>query len=617
MAIDQDIEQRVNAYRSNPQALQQRYAANQELLDLLALQRLKSEKDDAARQVQMEMQQNPQTIKQQKERQLLDMTKQDLVNQTAGIMQNAQQRQQKNVQRIAKQGAASPQQMQRVASGLGALAQRQRQPQRPQQAPMGRMAAGGIVAFAEGEIVNGEITQEEIDEYRQYARAPRTAGGLTDEQIRAILERNRVPERRATRRGLRPTRATSTGAPILPTGTGQDNTISEAKNGEIDQANSAQNAEERRKKAGPADARVLTGPESNQTNMPEGILAMYQEQDRLTAPKIDVSDPYAGAAEMLETVGIDTTVDPEAARVKARDEAASYLGREEKRGAMNQYLEDLKAMDARQQDPKKMRDEQISAFLRGTAGGGSFGQTMAAGSGAMATERQNQEQSERERLLKRIGIDADSMKRDVDIGTQALADGSTVYQELMKQRANAAEAFSAYRGQNLNLAIEKGKNEYNANKDNIKNLLDAANIQFTKALQETMAAADREVRAGNTLRQLGEYKINHEKEYILNDPAVQEAQNILNSMMGANSRAKPEDIKKAREAVKKATVLASAAAHAQLSKSGLLELEQAFMNVIKRGGAGVSPSESDVEKAKQSITLSEEEESAMARNLPE
>ena len=97
MRLDQDIEQRVNAYRGNPQALQQRYAANQELLDLLALQRLKSEKDDAARKVQMEMQENPQTIKQQKERQLFEMTKQDLVNQTAGIMQNKRNRQQKNV----------------------------------------------------------------------------------------------------------------------------------------------------------------------------------------------------------------------------------------------------------------------------------------------------------------------------------------------------------------------------------------------------------------------------------------------------------------------------------------------------------------------------------------
>ena len=201
MAIDQDIAQRVDAYRGNPQALQQRYAANQELLDLLALQRLKSEKDDAMRKVQLEMEQDPQTIKQQKERQLLEMTKQDLTNQTAGIMQNAQKTQQKNMQKVAKKGAPSPQQMQQVQSGLGALAQRQQQ---QGQAPM-RMAAGGIVAFAEG----GEITQADIDAYRRGGgQSRRNRVKMTDEQIRAILERNagsntNNTEMVQTRRGLR------------------------------------------------------------------------------------------------------------------------------------------------------------------------------------------------------------------------------------------------------------------------------------------------------------------------------------------------------------------------------------------------------------------------------
>ena len=55
MAIDQEIQRKVDAYRSNPQALQQRYAQNQQLIDLLALQKLKSEKDAAAKQMQLQM----------------------------------------------------------------------------------------------------------------------------------------------------------------------------------------------------------------------------------------------------------------------------------------------------------------------------------------------------------------------------------------------------------------------------------------------------------------------------------------------------------------------------------------------------------------------------------
>jgi predicted GIY-YIG superfamily endonuclease len=53
--IDQQIQQRVDAYRDNPQQLMQRYQQNQELIDLLAMQKLKSEKDAAAREIQMQM----------------------------------------------------------------------------------------------------------------------------------------------------------------------------------------------------------------------------------------------------------------------------------------------------------------------------------------------------------------------------------------------------------------------------------------------------------------------------------------------------------------------------------------------------------------------------------
>jgi hypothetical protein len=125
--IDQQIQQKVDAYRGNPQQLMQRYQQNQELIDLLALQKLKSEKDAAAREIQMQMQTTPQTIKQQREAELLGRTKDEMVKQTGGIMQERQKRQQQNMQRTANQGL----------------------PQLPA-GNMQRMAGGGIVAFAEG-----------------------------------------------------------------------------------------------------------------------------------------------------------------------------------------------------------------------------------------------------------------------------------------------------------------------------------------------------------------------------------------------------------------------------------------------------------------------------------
>jgi len=178
MAIDQEIQRKVDAYRSNPAALQQRYQQNQQLIDLLALQKLKSEKDAAAKEMQMQMASDPQTIKQQRERELLDRTKQDMMQQQAGIMQMAQQRQQKNMQQVAKQGAASPQQVQQVQRGLGSLAGQIR----PQ---IARMAAGGIVAFQEGK----GVTQAMIEAYRrQGGQGRRARASMTDDEIKAILQ---------------------------------------------------------------------------------------------------------------------------------------------------------------------------------------------------------------------------------------------------------------------------------------------------------------------------------------------------------------------------------------------------------------------------------------------
>jgi predicted GIY-YIG superfamily endonuclease len=135
--IDQQIQQRVDAYRDNPQQLMQRYQQNQELIDLLAMQKLKSEKDAAAREIQMQMQTTPQTIKQQREAELLGRTKDEMVKQTSGIMQERQKRQQQNMQRTANQGL----------------------PQLPA-GNMQRMAGGGIVAFADG---GGPSMQEDVD----------------------------------------------------------------------------------------------------------------------------------------------------------------------------------------------------------------------------------------------------------------------------------------------------------------------------------------------------------------------------------------------------------------------------------------------------------------------
>ena len=137
--IEGDVAARMDAYRGNPNALMQRYSQSQELIDLLALQKLKSEKEAAARDMQMKMAQQqaaqgqPPTVKEQREKEVMDMTKQELAQQMGGIAQQRQQEQQQKMQQLMQSGVA----------GLPAPG-------------IAKMAGGGIVAFAEGDYVESE-----------------------------------------------------------------------------------------------------------------------------------------------------------------------------------------------------------------------------------------------------------------------------------------------------------------------------------------------------------------------------------------------------------------------------------------------------------------------------
>ena len=51
--LGSDVQDRVDAYRDNPAALQQRYMQSQELIDLLALQKMKSTQQNFARDMQL------------------------------------------------------------------------------------------------------------------------------------------------------------------------------------------------------------------------------------------------------------------------------------------------------------------------------------------------------------------------------------------------------------------------------------------------------------------------------------------------------------------------------------------------------------------------------------
>ena len=139
--IDQEVASRVQEFKGKPQELQQQYAASQQLIDLLALQKIKSMQEAAARQMQLQMAQQQaangeasSTIAEQREKEVMDMTKQELAQQRGELMKQEQTEQQEAMKKL----------MGGITNAQGAASAMEPK----------AMTAGGIVAFDNGGSTN-------------------------------------------------------------------------------------------------------------------------------------------------------------------------------------------------------------------------------------------------------------------------------------------------------------------------------------------------------------------------------------------------------------------------------------------------------------------------------
>ena len=164
------VQRKKEAYQNNPQGLQEKYKQSQQLTDLLALQQLKTEKEAAARNIQLQMDQNPNTIAQQREAEVLDLIKNNqnrsLGNVSKGVAGVLGQKQKAAVGKQASMGIVPPNTGGAPAGMPAGM---------PAGAPAGappvlKAAQGGIIGFAgpDGSSVKGdqnvEVTEEEIVE---------------------------------------------------------------------------------------------------------------------------------------------------------------------------------------------------------------------------------------------------------------------------------------------------------------------------------------------------------------------------------------------------------------------------------------------------------------------
>jgi hypothetical protein len=169
--IDQQVQQRIDAYRGNPQKLQQQYAQKKDIFDLIALNRITEEQESAANQMRLDAAKKGTlpSIYAQKESQALDNAKKEVIDEQAGIMQNKMRQMQEAQKKVLQSagappmpGQATPQPQQPPSAGLAGL---------PAPNIQG-MAGGGIVAFDQGGSTGEEEARRAMEERRQRQAAP-------------------------------------------------------------------------------------------------------------------------------------------------------------------------------------------------------------------------------------------------------------------------------------------------------------------------------------------------------------------------------------------------------------------------------------------------------------
>tara|TARA_R110000772_G_scaffold2966_4_gene10942 strand:- start:1067 stop:2977 length:1911 start_codon:yes stop_codon:yes gene_type:complete len=168
--LGSDVQDRVDAYKENPQALQARYAQSQKLLDLLAMQKMKSEKDAYARDMKMKMEKKDATIVQQYEAELAGRTKNDILEGVGGVLKDKQNKAQSNINKVAARGVAT-----QPANNMLSL------------------AGGGIVGFAAGDQVPTSLSKLVEEKKAELERSYR-AGDIDYAEYSKALEKLDAPD---------------------------------------------------------------------------------------------------------------------------------------------------------------------------------------------------------------------------------------------------------------------------------------------------------------------------------------------------------------------------------------------------------------------------------------
>jgi hypothetical protein len=508
--LDAQVEQRMDAYRGNPQQLQQRYGQNKELLDLLALQKLTSEKKAVAADMQLKQAQQPGTIAQQREQEALELTKQEmggtlgqLAQDTKGTLDQKQALQQKNMGKMA-QNAGRPQMGGGggLAGLMGGGAQPQARPAAPpqaqglagarmaqaQQRPPVRMAQGGIVGYAQGGGVSGQsgLNVESLEQKIARINArPELSAGQKQGLIEQIMAQEPKPPEERPQRMTPVGRESSARAPgqrgLIPVGSGMSALDVMA---------------ETNPSIAPTAAPPTAAPPAPTATAPTagGITGLLNQKGQTPTTAVPTAGETAASFTTPQTAGAANTgvMGPQGATaadsafLKGTRMADEYTGR----AAANESYEGMKSRLAEFDEANYGPKDDLNSFLIGMGGTGSIGSAMQGGYSSMLRSKNNR----RNRLMDefqlekdRIGADAVFSTVGIRLGTQLAADAAANERSMRqaaatmgaaKMRAVTADADRLARANTAKLedAAKTVEREAQARKDKTSTSIEVAKL---------------------------------------------------------------------------------------------------------------------------------------------
>ena len=461
------IDKVAGAYQGNPQALEQK-AVGGDLLAALALQRLKTEKEAAMRQMQMAaagQQQGPQpTVVDQLEQQALDLTKQEMQAEQMDTLKQKQGQLQQGQQKLM-QAAMNPQ------AGLPGLPA-------PNAAEPKAMAAGGIVAFAGNDPQVGSYVDPK--EYGNYD--PSNPAHLQD---RLESERERIkakygfdPESGGLSGGIGTRIASALG------GNSEEVMALERYRAMKEGAKTAQQAPAR-----PAAAPITTAPAAAPAAAPApgGIPAAPSP----AKPAAPVGAPQAGLPS-LQGAMAQTLTTPEQraeAAAKERESALQFIGySSEDEAKRRQGIASMEELDKRRFDPERMDRESFARML-----GGAANQSFIGGIGAGMTRELSRAQDEQYRQ-EREALAARNKAFEELIGKT---------QEIKKEAYGAGQAKDKLMSEEFRTGLHEGTAMRNAD---VAAAVSAMNAAATRETAAAMRDANNFQRLQNALTNVNRYR---------------------------------------------------------------------------------------------------------------